>query len=316
MLYVFYNEKDDNKCAEKVLKELKNPNTKVIEASCLWRYKNFFCRLLLHVGFYFHVPLNINFSKVFFISIRDIGVNDKILLFGGGIGIPIWMCYPFLKIIKSANRYIWLWDSVITKSDRKYLAFEKKYFSVFTFDKVNADKYGLMYKNTVCSFPIINNIEVIPKNDIFFVGQDRGRYEKINLLYEKFTVLGFKCNFIILRDETSGCELSLKYASERITLEESYVQTLNSRAVLDIPINGQAGITQRPLEALFLGRKVITTNINIESEALYNSNSIFVVGKRSLSALKEFLDKESTVSECVLDLYKINSWIREFIDSI
>ena len=312
MLYIFYNGIDKNSCAKLVLNEIRNPNVELIEAGkYFWHSKNNIVKLLLRIGFCLHIPFLCNYDVDFIKKVAEIKSNDKILIFGGGIISPRG-CYSFLHILKANKKSLWLWDSVQNKKQEKYLNYLKKHFDVVSFDFSDAEKYGLRYKNTVCRYPkkIIQDSDIT--TDIYFVGQDRGRYEILNSLYEKFNAMDLKCEFLVIRDETSPItENSLKFSECWVSSEENQLHISKSRAVLDIPAKWQHGLTQRTLEALFQERKVITNNTWIEKEKLYTKENIFVFDKSNLNGIKAFLNQP--FQKIDVSDYQINEWIKEFV---
>ncbi|MGN0729951.1 hypothetical protein [Treponema sp.] len=315
MLYVFFNDIDKNQCARQVLSELNRTDVKVIPAGkSLWKYKNKISRFVLHLGFFLNIPFNFNFEKLFLEKISEIKVNDSILVFGGGFGISPSISFAFLKLCKAERRFLWLWDSVHNKAEKRFLKYFKKHYEVYTFDYNDSQKYKLNYKNTVGYLP---ELKQEPKKDgkqlkdIYFVGLDRGRYEILNTLYEDFSKLGLICDFNVLKDEKSPKkEKMLKFINGRIGSLENSRRIYNSRAVLDIPVNGQNGLTQRVLEALFFGRKVITNNESIKNEVFYRPENVFVLNDKNLEDIKMFLSKPFVKNN--LSQYTINNWITEF----
>ena len=87
MLYVFYNEFDENKYADFVLKDLHNQKVRVVPCGLsLWIYKNRLTRILFNIGFYLRIPFFFNFMDDFKDICRNIKKSDSILIFGGGPG--------------------------------------------------------------------------------------------------------------------------------------------------------------------------------------------------------------------------------------
>lgn len=315
MLYIFYNDIDKNECAKLVLEEINNPYVTLIPAGKnIWSYKNTFSRFLLHMGFCLHFPFKYNFNHNFISIVKQIKKSDTILIFAGGFGISPCLSFPFLKFCNAQKKYLWLWDSVLSKTDLRFLKYLKKYYEVFTFDAFDAEKYGLTYKNTVAHFPFVSmsSHEEKLESDIYFVGKDRGRYDKINKLFEIFSKQGIVCDLSILRDETSPQkEKTLKFSERRISQYENYDRLNKSRSVLDIPVAGQHGLTQRTLESLFLRRKVITTNEWIKKEKLYSEENVYIITDENLNDIQKFLSASFRKTD--LSDYKIDNWIRAFI---
>ena len=243
---------------------------------------------------------------------KGIKQSDNVLIFGSSICISLRIAFPFCKFCKAGKKYRWIWDTVLNKKDEAWLFDLKKYFDVWTFDLLDAKKYGLTYKNTVCALPQKTLGEGFDC-DVYFVGYDRGRYELLNGLYEDFTRMGLSCNFLVVRDEKSPeRQKSVPIILKSISLEENYKKLERARAVLDFPTSGQNGLTQRTLEGLFLGRKVITSNIFAKEEKLFNENDIFILGQRQISDLPSFIRSPFVPVDTAS--YTINEWIKDFLN--
>ncbi|MCR4925244.1 MAG: hypothetical protein K5917_03030 [Clostridiales bacterium] len=315
MLYVFYNEVDSNQCAPLVLKDLDNPKVRIVPAGMeLFSFKNKIARILLWIGFALRVPLLFNFSKSFLQTVKGMNKDDKALIFGSGICISSRIAFPFCKICKAQKKYRWIWDTILNEEDESWLLDLKKYFEVWTFDRCDAKRYGLKYKNTVCACP--KNCSTAEGSDfdcdVYFVGADRGRYDLLNSLYEDFTKEGLLCKFLVIKDDKSPkTEKKLKLLPRPISLEENFNNVLRARAVLDISTEGQNGLTQRTLEGLFRVRKIISSNPYVMEEKIFNEKNIFVLGQRPLSDLPTFIRSELAPFDP--GPYTINEWIEEFL---
>lgn len=128
-----------------------------------------------------------------------------------------------------------------------------------------------------------------PKYDVFFVGKDKGRGEWLVELENKMRDLGIKTKFIITAD---GLFSKRKpFYQEPISYSEVTDYLAESRAVLNVVMENQHGITVRDTEALFFGIKLITTNKHIKDWDMYDTNNVYVLGDdMDLSAFKEFLN--------------------------
>ena len=317
MLYIFYNDVDSNPCASLVLAQLENPNVRLVPAGRqLFLFRNKLSRIFLHIGWRLKIPFMLNFTREFLRVVKGIKESDSILVFGSGICISPRIAFPFFKVCRAQKKYKWIWDTILNEEDQKWLFELKDNFKVYSFDKSDARKYGLTYKNTVCALP--------PKSagagtscpnfdcDVYFVGYDRGRYELLNGLYEQFAALGLSCKFFVLRDPSSPKEeKSLRFCSERISPQENLANTAKARAVLDIPTKGQGGLTQRTLEGLFMGRKVITSNASVKEEKIYSEADVFLLDDRPLQSLPAFINSPFEPIDAAP--YTINEWIKEFL---
>ena len=100
---------------------------------------------------------------------------------------------------------------------------------------------------------------------------------------------------------------------KEITYEENLSNVMKSRALLDICIEGQEGLTVRPMEALYLKRKLITNNKSIKDTLFYNKNNVFIIGEDSWDAFDSFMKGAwEEQSSSVLEYYTGKEWIKRF----
>lgn len=182
---------------------------------------------------------------------------------------------------------------------------------LWSFDPDDCKEYGMRYNTQYydkenCKFAP----KVKIKYDVWFVGADKGRLNKLLQLQEEMCAHGVKCKFHITRSSESKpgyqYQKSISYAQNLSFLAES-------KAVLDFPKEGQKGLTMRPLEALFHHKKVITTSKIIKEHGFYTPNNIFIIGYDSWERIHDFLNSpfdESIKSD--LEYYEVKNWIKRF----
>lgn len=87
-----------------------------------------------------------------------------------------------------------------------------------------------------------------------------------------------------------------------------------SVAIVDIPENGQNGLTIRTIEALAMHKKLITTNERVKKYDFYNPEDIFVLSRESLILPeKEWYNKSYSVSDETIIKYNIGSWLLKLL---
>lgn len=151
--------------------------------------------------------------------------------------------------------------------------------------------------------------------DIFFVGADKGRYGKLMEIKSAAEEAGLKTDFRIIRD--AGSSASGEY-STRLDYEDVVRLTKKSRAILEILQEGQRGMSLRPMEAIFFGKKLITDNLTIRAEKFYDSRRVLVLdgketGRDFSDSLYRFVKgaNEKFPSEYI-DYYDFRNWLRRF----
>ena len=86
---------------------------------------------------------------------------------------------------------------------------------------------------------------------------------------------------------------------------------------MEINKEGQSGLTLRALEALFYKKKLITNNISIMNEMVYNKKNIYIIGVDNNKSVKEFLSEPYFILENYDDLvsyYSFDSWIKRIYE--
>ena len=153
--------------------------------------------------------------------------------------------------------------------------------------------------------PIPHSSFLIPhfQTDCFFCGLPKDRSSELAVLKLILERQGCTCDFIVPQND-----------EERISYNE-YLERLNrTRCVVDLCQKMQTGLTRRPLEALFYGKKLITNNHLIKEYDFYNPKNVFIFGVDNTSRLGEFVkEPPEPVSEDVKRKYDVNGWVMQWI---
>lgn len=181
---------------------------------------------------------------------------------------------------------------------------------VWTYDEYDSQKYGIRLKETSPYFPDYVKTSEEKKYDLFFVGRDKGRGEKL-LKFEKWlNAHGVTTYFIITRD--GRFKKTKPYYKKEISYDENVRIVAQSRAVLNVTMKNQRGITLRDLECLFNRVKLITTNKYIVNADFYNPNNIFILGVDDKENLSKFIAAPYDDSQPVnMDLHSVEAMVRE-----
>jgi hypothetical protein len=103
--------------------------------------------------------------------------------------------------------------------------------------------------------------------------------------------------------------------SKLMAYETVLYEDQKTKAILDIPLEGQEGITQREMEALFFRKKLITTNPLVKERDYYCSDNIYIIDfSQPSNDIVTFLQKPYIpVSEDIISSYSIDSWLQRFL---
>lgn len=278
----------------------------LIEIDQGYKKLSFLLKIIRKILIRFNIPL----SKFWFGKWKENLDNYNTIIVHASILTP-----PLVKFIKKIRKdirvIVWYWNPV-----SKCLKVEKiKNYNceIWSFDEDDCKKYNLNY-NVQYYFDDIRLSEYSNKYDIFFVGADKGRINKLLELQEQFEFLNLSTYFHITPTKESQKKYKKIY-KKRLSYEKILELISKSRVILDYVSDNQRGLTIRPLEALFLKKKLITNDISIMKRDFYNKNNIFIIGKDNLKNLKNFIVKPyENIDEKIIKKYTFSSWIKNIID--
>lgn len=161
---------------------------------------------------------------------------------------------------------------------------------VWTYDDHDARKYNIRLQRNYWVREMLFKQRQKSEFDVFFVGRDKRRGEKLLDLERQFLSMGLKTKFIITKDGKMSRRKI--YYQQSISYEQVIDYDTRSRAILNIAMENQEGVTMRDIESVAIGVKLITTNSNIVNKDLYNRNNVFILGIDDLKTLPAFLESE------------------------
>lgn len=210
------------------------------------------------------------------------------------------------KEIKKKNAkckiIIYFWNS-IDEHNRKILQ-DTNVDEFWTFDKKDAIKYQLKYNPQFYTKAVkIENYEN-KTSDIAFLGRAKDRKDEITEIHNKMEKKGVITNFKIIEKE------------KEIISYDKYLEMLSeTKCILDYNQNGQCGLTLRPMESLFLKKKLITNNKDIINYDFYRPNNIFILGVDNINRIKEFINSPyEEIDEEIIKYYDFESWLKRFFE--
>lgn len=103
---------------------------------------------------------------------------------------------------------------------------------------------------------------------------------------------------------------------EPFTPEQIRNLCLNSKAIVDLALENQKGLTMRTMETLGIKRKIVTNNVHLREYEFYNEdNAVVLEDLASMDPSKfilpgrEWLDKPYVENEEIRSKYSIHAWI-------
>ena len=182
--------------------------------------------------------------------------------------------YHSCKIVKVYRDLV----SVIEKSNSEYsLENVKNTFDcIFSYDKGEAERFGLVYFDEIESKIELPDLMKYPKSDVFFAAKAKDRLPKIVKAYDILAQKGYDCYFYITgvplekRVERSG----IFYADSNMPYIEMLCRSVNSKCMLDINQGGSIGYTSRFIESILYNKKIIIDNPMVLNSKFFNPNYI------------------------------------------
>lgn len=211
--------------------------------------------------------------------------------------------------------YVNTFDNGARNDPRRY----KKYdCEIYTFDRVQAQGTDIRFLHYFYEYEEeyneIKDIEVPIKQDVLFIGLDKGRLSFLRELERSFSGFDLSFYYRVVPDKRKkyNQEDYDKLLQTRIPYNKIAQYIKESRAVLDITSTGQSGITLRPMECLFFNKKLITNNTDVVNYDFYNEDDVFLLNKRNFRELPMFMRTEPHFNDNTRKRYTKEYWMESF----
>lgn len=217
------------------------------------------------------------------------------MLFEGGF-------FTFVSYLKKKYkncRLVFYYNDVIaTCEPSKFEAIKSVFDLVLTFDKREAEKYGISYYGVVHSKAEPAEEETAEDSDVFYVGSDRGRFDDIMKTFTVLSDAGKCCVFYLfdllkenenkLGEFTKLCKKqgnafvyknSLLYVNEYCWYGKTLKYISKTKCLAEILLPAQTAGTLRLAEAVMYGKKLITNCKEAKEMPYYREENILVFDK-------------------------------------
>lgn len=256
------------------------------------------------------------------LKINHISFDRVVLVYGGAFFTA--KCFEILKKKFCNAKFIYYnWDSVC--NNLQCLSYYKLFDKCYSFDPFDCEKYNFNRLDNWYSFN--NMINNNPKFDygmlMTFSSEKAKSYLHIKkllpneLLGKEFIVIPEKRDYlynkIFNRKLLKSLDKNVLYY-KWLSLEESNDFYNNCKAVIDIPFEGQNGLTTRTFEVLKQEKKLITTNKTIKQYEFYTPNNIFVVDENTREIPIDFFEKPFDKNYCIDEKYSLETFVKKLFD--
>ena len=185
-------------------------------------------------------------------------------------------------------------------------------FEIWSYDKNDCLEHGFKHFNQFLNREFYRKSSLETEYDAVFVGAKKDRGELILRIKDKMDKTGLKTWFYVTdMDELPG---NMCRDHKQISYEQ-YVSIIGkSRAVVDIVSDTNYGLTWRPVEALFMKKKLITNCSSISEMTLYCKDNVYIIGSDDRD-LKLFLSSDYTeIDDEIVSKYDVSGFIRTLIE--
>lgn len=188
-------------------------------------------------------------------------------------------------------------------------------FGVYTFDPEDARQYGLTLTQQVYRQVEAHRRDVPADWDIYFLGQDKNRFDTLRALGEQWQAAGLRTCLQMVPEpgRSYPATPAVELLARSIDYEANIDAINRSRCLLEITQANQSGLTVRCLEALFFGKKLITSNPAVRDLPCYDPARFFIVGQDDAQGIRAFLDAPLPALQPELLLpHDFAHWVQQF----
>lgn len=253
------------------------------------------------------------FQKIILkLNIKELRLYSQIILFDD---------YPDLQLIKYIKKYsphaqikLWFWN-VPNYSILQY----DKYCKMYCFDYNYCKRHKIKYLRQFYFEEAVKDFLYEKTTyDAIYVGADKNRKKILETLIADFEQYDINYNIKLVMDKNNSTLLNKKgldYLKSPLAYNDVLKISARSKAIIEIVLPNQMGLTWRALEALFLKKKLITNNKNIKTYDFYNKDNIFIFGIDSISDLKSFINSPYVeIENSILKKYSFSTWIKYMLE--
>jgi hypothetical protein len=137
-------------------------------------------------------------------------------------------------------------------------------------------------------FPTVEKKE--PKYDLFYIGRDKGRANKLLSLQDAFESRGLR-TYLHITATRRHQRYNKAYYRPLVPYDQVLDLIGESRAILHLVEGAQNGITIRVMESMIHQVKLVTDDEKLIEYDFYDKDNIFILGKDDIDMLTSFLDK-------------------------
>ena len=218
-----------------------------------------------------------------------------------------WLCrtYPDRRVI------LWFWNPVRQPDWLKRLPPQVE---VWSYSKRDCERYGLRHNTQFFFDCLADTEEAVPAvhdtpPKALFIGREKGREAALRALADRLEAAGVETELRLAPqpDRWPGIlhERLMPYCQTAAAAKQADI-------LLDYASDPDAGMSLRPMEALFFGKKLITSCREVKEADFYDPANVYLLGEDDRS-LQEFAAGTTVpVDPAVRDRYRLSAWLKRF----
>lgn len=241
---------------------------------------------------------------------KDLNVYDWIITFDASVNKKA-LCYIDKR--KCSEKMILVFDNRIGKRESELHRYaERLGIRQVTYSDLDAQKYNIRFVPQFWDYERYQKVVLLPEQpqedkwDLIFIGRAKKRLEKIKEIEKNVQQEGLKTNFWIVSDKAE------EGTHSQARSYESYLQdVIRSNTILDVVGENNWGLTWRPMEALFLKKKLITNYSDIKKSDFYEAyhENIMILKNGNENQIGDFLKKPYESCAMELKKYTYEGWL-------
>ena len=239
--------------------------------------------------------------------VNDVDKYDLIIVWEANINVK---ALRYLHKIGTSRKTVMAFVNKIHKREFKLHEVAKQLgIKQITYNIYDASEYGIKY---IPQFWDVEKYQPEGKKsiewDLTFLWAAKDRLQEIIEVENAARRQGLKTNFWIVSNSTH------ERTHKRKKKYEVYLDEVNrSRAILDIVGDMSKGLTWRPLEAMFLKKKLITNYADIVKYDFYPfyKENILIIRENNLSEIYDFICKKYVDAVIDLHCYTYCGWLEQ-----
>ena len=159
----------------------------------------------------------------------------------------------------------------------------KTFDAVYTYNDYDIEKYGFWRSGSlVRDFSYVSDDESLPKTDLFFVGQEKGRIDELHRVFLFCKNHDISCDFHIVGVPEEKCLYpdDIKY-NQVMDYDDVLKHAKRSNCILNLVQEHGSGLSRRDYEAFGMNKLLLTNNTYIKKSELYTREQVIFIDELS-----------------------------------